>query len=130
MEKLLVEKSILKSWFAAMTATMATHGFAKYIDEARFKARESMRLVLESAQEQKPIGVVATDGHEFYVHWAEKSWPELGTNLYSHVEAKVPWGFHIQFNNGKDATFKGFDKLAECEALLECDETITMLYSA
>ena len=39
-----------------------------------------------------------------------------------------PWGFHIQFNNGKDATFKGLDYLAECEAHLEAGETITMLY--
>jgi hypothetical protein len=40
-----------------------------------------------------------------------------------------PWGFHIQFNNGKDATFKGLDHLAECEAHLESGETITMLYT-
>jgi len=41
---------------------------------------------------------------------------------------RKPWGFHIQFNNGKDATFKGLDYLAECEAHLEAGETITMLY--
>jgi hypothetical protein len=40
-----------------------------------------------------------------------------------------PWGFHIQFNNGKDATFKGLNHLAECEAHLESGETITMIYT-
>ena len=39
-----------------------------------------------------------------------------------------PWGFHIQFNNGKDATFKGLDYLTECEAHQEAGETITLLY--
>jgi hypothetical protein len=39
------------------------------------------------------------------------------------------WGFHIQFNNGKDATFKGFEHLAGCEAHLESGETITMIYT-
>jgi hypothetical protein len=41
----------------------------------------------------------------------------------------VAWGFHIQFNNGKDATFKGFEHLAGCEAHLESGETITMIYT-
>lgn len=41
---------------------------------------------------------------------------------------RKPWGFHIQFNNGRDATFKGLDKLAECEAHQESGETITLLY--
>jgi hypothetical protein len=43
--------------------------------------------------------------------------------------AQQPWGFHIYFNNGKDATFKGLDKLAEFEAHQEADEVITLLYS-
>ena len=43
--------------------------------------------------------------------------------------AQQPWGFHIQFNNGKDATFKGLDKLAEFEAHQEADEVITLLYT-
>jgi hypothetical protein len=52
------------------------------------------------------------------------------TEESSAVAASVqePWGFHIQFNNGKDATFKGLDHLAECEAHLESGETITMIY--
>jgi hypothetical protein len=40
-----------------------------------------------------------------------------------------PWGFHIQFNNGKDATFKGLGYLADCEVHLEGGETITKLYT-
>ena len=43
--------------------------------------------------------------------------------------AQQPWGFHIQFNNGKDATLKGLDKLAEFEAHQEADEVITLLYT-
>lgn len=47
---------------------------------------------------------------------------------YGAAQPQEPWGFHIQFNNGRDATFKGLDYLAECEAHQEAGETITLLY--
>ena len=43
--------------------------------------------------------------------------------------APTPWGFHMQFNNGREATFKGFEHLAECESHQESGETITMLFT-
>jgi hypothetical protein len=45
------------------------------------------------------------------------------------AQAQAPWGFHINFNNGRSAMFEGVDKLAECEAFLESDEEITLLFT-
>lgn len=44
-------------------------------------------------------------------------------------ESLQVWGFHMQFNNGREATFKGLEHLANCEAHQEAGETITMLYT-
>lgn len=72
-------------------------------------------------QRWTPSGMVCKNGHGGV--------PGINHRLYTSPPAQQePWGFHIQFNNGKDATFKGLDYLAECEAHLEAGETITMLY--
>ena len=61
-----------------------------------------------------------------YAYWAWAGWQAA---LAQPAQEPVAWGFHIQFNNGKDATFKGLDKLAEFEARLEYGETITLLHT-
>jgi hypothetical protein len=107
---------IPKAWYAAARELMAGQPAQQEPDAIGCKCSEC-----GAWQRWTPSGMVCKNGHGGV--------PGINHRLYTSPPAQQePWGFHIQFNNGKDATFKGLDYLAECEAHLEAGETITMLY--
>lgn len=104
---------------------------------------QAMCAVAEQPAQQEPVVQAWSEGYRAGVADERTSEANIGiAGMGMKVEParnnpyltfpqpaqQEPWGFHIQFNNGKDATFKGLDYLAECEAHLEAGETITMLY--
>jgi hypothetical protein len=110
-------------------AAIGQKHFGNPIPKAWYAAAREL-MAGQPAQQQEPVAIL---NHAHGIHTVRSvklnGLPDGEYNLYTSPPAQQePWGFHIQFNNGKDATFKGLDYLAECEAHLEAGETITMLY--
>jgi hypothetical protein len=118
--------NLIEKQKAAITAIKQARALDKMAENAR-----------ELGLDYEPVGLIdrLTNPEQHYAFTDSKKANAVLMSLCQEAAdalaapVQEPWGFHIQFNNGKDATFKGFEHLAGCEAHLESGETITMIYT-
>jgi hypothetical protein len=76
----------MKQALEALEATMSTHGFREYIEEAQENAIDSLRQAIAELESQEPVGRFAkfTDGI-----WREVTDYSAGVPLYTHPQQRT-----------------------------------------